>query len=395
MKNRVLPNSFRLLKRLIDLVIVVGLVHLLFVLLAGCSRRPDSQAGAGPAHGRALTATTVVADHEEQFVRTAEYVGRVEAARSSELGFELAGTLLAVRVDEGSTVAKGELLAELDTARLQARRAELEAAMEEAKAAVELAEATFERTKNLVARKAVSEQALDEARQSRDSSRAAVRRIGAQLDSVDVDLSKSNLTAPFAGTISARLLDEGAIVTPGQAVLRVLETGDLEIRAGVSASVASDLEVGRSLDIRTQDSRRLPVVVERILPQRGQGTRTVDVIFKSPGESLRDGDLVSIPVETTVRTEGFWLPRMALAGSARGLWSCYVARPAGKDSPTGMRRVERRELEILHQNGDRVFVTGGLREGDHVVTSGVHRLVAGQLVLEATGALARSEGFRD
>lgn len=169
----------------------------------------------------------------------------------------------------------------------------------------------------------------------------------------------------------------------------------MEIRAGMSANAASDLEVGRSLDIRTQDSRRMPAVVERILPQRGQNTRTVDVILESPDENLRDGDLVSIPVETTVRAGGFWLPRMALAGSARGLWSCYVAQPAGEGAPTGLRRVERRELEILHQDGDRVFVTGGLREGEHVVTSGVHRLVAGQLVLEATGALARSEQSRN
>jgi RND family efflux transporter MFP subunit len=208
---------------------------------------------------------------------------------------------------------------------------------------------------------------------------------------VDVDLSKSKLIAPFAGTISARQLDEGTIVTPGQAVLRILETGDLEIRAGVSATVAGDLEVGRKLNVRTESSRQVPAVVKRILPQRGQVTRTVDVILEGPGDSLRDGDLVSVPVETKVPDGGFWLPRMALTGSARGLWSCYVAQPAGDGAPTAMRRVERRELEILHQEGDRVFVTGGLRDGDHVVTSGVHRLVVGQLVLEATGTVASSD----
>ncbi len=391
MKNPTLPNSPRFLKHLLTLAFDVALVYLLFVLLAGCSHKPTSQAEHDQVHGRALTATTVIANREKQFLRTVEFVGRVEAARTSELGFELAGTLIAVHVDEGNTVAKGQLLAELDTARLQARRTELKAAIEEAKAAVALAEATFERTRNLVARKAVSEQAVDEARQSRDSSRAALRRIEAQLDSAEVDISKSSLAAPFAGTISSRLMDEGTIVTPGQSVLRVLETGDLEIRAGVSPTVANKLEVGHVVNVRTEDSQRLPVVVERILPQRGEKTRTVDVIFKSPGETLRDGDLVSIPVETKEYSEGFWLPRMALTGSARGLWSCFVAQPAGKGAQRGMRRVEKRELEILHQDGDRVFVTGGLREGDHVVTSGVHRLVAGQLVLEAAGALAQSE----
>lgn len=397
MKTMHSPNSIRLPKQLFHLAVVVLAVHFLFVFLAGCapgdpaSQAPDDKGGSQP--GRALTATTTVAEREEAYVKTAEYVGKVEAARSSELGFELAGTLLAVQVDEGSEVAKGAVLAELDTARLEARRDELQAALEEADASVELAEATFKRTKNLVARKAVSEQALDEARQDQDAGRAAVRRIRAQLESVEVDLSKSKLVSPFAGTVSTRLLDEGTIVAPGQAVLRLLETGTLEIRAGMSKAVVGELEEGANLSVRTADAREIPVVVERILPQRGTRTRTVDVILSGldRGTGLRDGDLVGVPVETKVETGGFWIPRTALTGSARGLWSCYVAQPVGKGNPAPMRRVERRELEILHQDGERVFVKGGLREGEHVVTSGVHRLVVGQLVIEAAGAMAGAE----
>jgi multidrug efflux pump subunit AcrA (membrane-fusion protein) len=60
------------------------------------------------------------------------YVGRVEAARESRLGFELAGALATVVVDEGQRVQAGEHLAQLDRRRLQAQRAELEAAVAEA-----------------------------------------------------------------------------------------------------------------------------------------------------------------------------------------------------------------------------------------------------------------------
>ena len=395
MKSPSMPHPRSLLKRLIDLAFVVALVHLLFVLLAGCSRHPGSKTETIRPSTPTLTTPTVIADRKKQFARNTRFVGRVEAARSSDLGFELAGTLLAAHVDEGNAVEKGDLLAELDTARLNARSAELEAAKEEAKAAVQLAEVTFERMKSLVKRKAISRQALDEALQNRDSTRAAVRRTEAQLHSVDVDLSKSKLTAPFAGTISARLLDEGAIVTPGKPLFRILETANMEIRAGLSATAASGLELGQTVDVQTRDSRSLPVVVERILPQRHPDTRTVDVIFRSSGSGLRDGDLISIPINTPVQTEGFWLPRMALIGSTRGLWSCYVAERANDETRPGMRRVEKRELEILHQEGDRVFVKGGLREGDHVITSGVHRLVVGQFVLDTTGTLARSENPRN
>ena len=76
-----------------------------------------------------------------------------------------------------------------------------------------------------------------------------------------------------------------------------------------------------------------------------------------------------------------WLPRRALTESSRGLWACYVAlAPANGAETVSGHVIQRRELELLHQAGDRVFVRGTLSDGEVVVVGGLQRLVPGQRV---------------
>ncbi|MCP5055508.1 MAG: hypothetical protein GY937_02155 [bacterium] len=77
----------------------------------------------------------------------------------------------------------------------------------------------------------------------------------------------------------------------------------------------------------------------------------------------------------------------ALTEGRRGLWSAYAI--AAAEDP-GFFRVERRDLQVVHVETDRVYVTGTLNDGDRIVTSGVHRIVEGQLV-RATEETAKSQ----
>jgi hypothetical protein len=79
-----------------------------------------------------------------------------------------------------------------------------------------------------------------------------------------------------------------------------------------------------------------------------------------------------------VKENGFWLPIKALVRGKRGLWSCYVAEP-DSDSPQRS-LVVRRDVEILHNESDSVYVRGTLSDGDQVIIDGIHRVTAGQLV---------------
>ena len=120
-------------------VISVGLVAVA-ALLAGCGDASSDAAPVAAPAALAVPAQALVYDSAYEQLR--EFTGRVEAARQSDVGFELGGQLVEVLVDEGGLVARGEAIARLDTARLDAREAEARAALNQARAEAALAKAT-------------------------------------------------------------------------------------------------------------------------------------------------------------------------------------------------------------------------------------------------------------
>ena len=316
------------------------------------------------------------------------FVGRVEAARSSDLGYEFSGLVSRLLVEEGDRVKSGQVLAELDTRRLRARRAELAAALKEAHASLSLAGSTRERTRRAFAERAVSAQQWDEARQRHEARKAAVGRIEARIAIVAVDIEKSRLAAPFEGIVARRYVDEGRVVSAGEPVYRLLEMDRLEVRGGIGSDHARRLAVGRELAVRI-GRRRLAGTVRAILPDRTRETRTVDILLGLPpaARGIREGDLAELEMGDEISEPGIWLPRGSLTEGSRGLWACYVAEPMeggvgaeGRGPGDATHRLARRPLELLHQQGDRAYVRGALDGGELVVSSGLHRIVPEQLV---------------
>jgi hypothetical protein len=103
----------------------------------------------------------------------------------------------------------------------------------------------------------------------------------------------------------------------------------------------------------------------------------------SASESIVHGQVVRLELEETVEAAGFWLPSTALTQAERGLWSAFVGedeRSSDSTTQTGLFRVARRDLEVLHTESDRVLVRGTLQAGEQVITGGTHRVVPGQVV---------------
>jgi RND family efflux transporter MFP subunit len=349
------------------------------------SAREAFAAGDVAANERMLPVEVSAVEWATGFEVADRFLGQVEVARASDLGFELSGKLGPVLVEEGEYVREGQVLARLDTDRLQAREAELEAAVDQAEAARELAETTWDRIRRLVEKRAASQQDLDDATEQKKRANAGLRQARAQLKAVRVDLAKSKLVAPFDGAIGARYTDEGSMLSMGQPVVRVMETGRHEVRVGLPSELARKLEMGTSLPLRSRDGNGGDAPawqgqgrVERILPMRDGRLQTVDVILAPDAaisQEVRDGDLVEIGISRRIESPGFWLPRASLTESARGLWAVYAAVPS--DDARDARRLETRQVEIVEQSGGCVFVRGALQSGDLVVVSGRQRLTPG------------------
>ena len=311
------------------------------------------------------------------------YSGRVESLRESDLGLERGGLVESVLVREGEAVSKGQAVARLDTGLLRAQRAELEAGLGQAEADLSLAEATLVRYRGSVDQGAVTRQALDETREGTRAASAAVKLARARIDSVDLEITKAELRAPFAGIVTRRLADEGRVLPAGEPLVRLQELAAPELRAGVAGVLVGALEVGGAYELDS-DAGLIRARLRALLPVRSGAARTVDALFvpEDPGQdavrNLRSGDLVELALAQWIEEPGVWLPLEVLTQGSRGLWSA-CALESGPDAGANV-RLAVRPLELIHQDDDRVYVRGALAAGDRLVAAGVHRVVPGQLV---------------
>ena len=383
----------------------------------------------------ALPVDVIAAVPVDAYTTEREYTGELVAGRSSVLGFELAGTVVSILVDEGDRVGAGQPLAQLDTRALEAQRQQLEAQRQEALALlqelqagprrediaaadaavaeleqeVELARLQRDRRESLYAEGAIAREELDQetysttalekrlaqaqselaeleagTRQEQlDAQSARVSQLDARLQQIDVDLEKSVLYAPFDGTISTRSMDEGVVAGSGQAVLSLVETGPLEARVGIPPAVADTLNVGSEQTVRLGD-RTYTASLTALLPELDMTSRTVIAVLQLPEADLTVGQTVRLVLAETQAAEGFWLPTTALVPGERGLWSIYVLTEPTAEPPGGALpdtyTVGRRELEVMHTEGDRALVRGTLQAGERVIASGTHRIVPGETV---------------
>ncbi len=331
----------------------------------------------------ALPVETMAIKLQDSFVMQRVFSGRVQARRESALGFESAGRLERVLVDEGTTVEQGELIAERDTERLQAKRAELDAARAETEAKLALASATLERMRGIVEQGGVSRQGLDEANEGQRAAAAAARLAGQRIASVDVELDQARLYAPYSGTVVARLADEGVVLDAGQPIVTLQERAVPEIRVGIAGRVLDQLEPGRTYDLEWRN-RTIQARLRTLLPMRAATARTVDALFDPRDEtaSLLPGDIVTLRLGSRIEQTGTWLPITALSEGTRGLWSVFVVDELPEDGNglAATHRVHRRTVDVIHQASARVYVRGSLTPHEHIVVTGVQRIVPGQQV---------------
>lgn len=337
-------------------------------------------------HGEERIATDALPSVESSTVHTSntfsierQYLGLLEAARKSRLGFELDGKIESVLVDEGDRVEAGKPLAKLDTARLRAAQREAKAALEQAESGWTLAQSTLKRVQAAFAANAISDQQLEEAQEALKAAKAQFDRAAASLDTIEVELSKSVLFAPYDGLVTRRNLDEGTVAPAGQPVLEIIEADVWNLRVGLPADLASGMRPGQSHLIR-KDKLQWDATVSRVLPSRNAATRTVDVILSLPpvDAHLFEGDVMHLVLVRERAESGIWVPRSALTEAERGLWSVYRLR---QDSPSDEYAIlQPVPVEILHLEEEAAYVRGPLNDGDTIATAGLQSLSPGQWV---------------
>lgn len=322
-----------------------------------------------------IAVETINVTLEDAFTAEEKFTGIVSPRRSSQLGFSNGGRIASLRVDIGDRVETGQTLAVLDTRNLRAQLEAAKAVVTEARASYQLAESTVDRQIALLEKGHVSSQRVDEARAQSNTARARIQAATANADALRVQIDLARIQAPFDGTITARMADEGAIAGPGQPVFELVETGNLEARLGLTARLADKLEIGEVYEL-SSDQGPVLATLRSMTGVIDASNRTVTTLFDvQNSNAVSAGAVVRLSMEQDIDESGLWLPVSALTEADRGLWSVYIARRFG-----GGWQAEPGIVDIVHQSGDRVYVRGAVRDGDRVIIDGLQRITPGQPV---------------
>ena len=370
------PKKARDRKTLLSFV-GLGLAFLLWIVIT----RPDVEARtSGPGLNPLPVEVTAITWQDTVAVERS-FLGRVEARQESALAFEISGAIATVLVEEGETVAAGAPLITLDRARREARRTEVAARVALAESQLRLAQTTFERTERARALDAISVQEWQTAEEAVRSAEADLAGARASLATIDLDLEKSTIAAPYAAIVAARRVDVGAVVSAGEPVLVLYERESPEVRLALSSRVADELRTGETVTVEVRD-RTIEATVERRLPELDAMSRSVEAVLRldTPLESgtedggplLRRGDLARVAVSQEIESRGFWVPITALTEGTRGLWALLTVDAAGA--------VQRNDVEVLETEEDRAYVRGALPDGARAITTGLQRVAAGMTV---------------
>ena len=310
-------------------------------------------------------------------------VGEVRPRYESELGFRLAGKLVARTVDVGATVKKGDLLAQLDTSDYRNKLKSAQSDIVGAEAILTEAEASEGRLRHLLANGHTTRANYDVALKNLRSAEAKLEAARAALELAKDQLSYAELNADFDGIVTAVNAEPGQVVGIGQTIVRLARPEEKDaVFAVAEASLGRRPERERPEIVAlllSNPSISAEGEVREISPVADPSTRTflVKVSLRNPPEQMRFGASVVGRLKAAM-TSVVALPGSALFDKA-GQPAVWVV-----DGASGALRL--RPVEVSRYETDRVIIAAGLVKGDVVVTAGVNRLRENETVRVAEGA---------
>ena len=292
--------------------------------------------------------------------------GTLQPTRSVNIGSELSGTVRRVLVDVNDTIKKGQVLVELDTAKLSAQvlrsRASLASAharQAQAAATTKEARASFgrlEEVARLSGGKVPSAAELDTGRAVLDraladeaSARASVQDAKAALSTDETNLSKASITSPINGVVLTRTVDPGnAVAASLQAVTLFTVAEDLsqlQLQVNVDEADVGAVQVGQkaSFTVSAYPSRPYPAKITRVAYGSTKTDNVVTYVtwldVDNSDLSLRPGMTAAATITSTERDDVLLVPNTALRFTptpSAGAAGAPGAKPAGSDAGGGI-----------------------------------------------------------
>jgi membrane fusion protein, multidrug efflux system len=245
-----------------------------------------------------------------------EFSGPLMAPRTAVVRAKAAGTLLELKVAEGSRVKAGQSLGVIDLSDLQSRVSERAAGVDSAQAKLLEAERAHAANENLARQQFISGNALETSRATLESARAQLKSTQAQLATSKLGVREAALAAPISGIVGKRSVLPGEKVSAEQEVVTVVDLSVLELVGNVGTHQVSMLKPGQTVQVMVEgQGGAVTGRVDRIAPATEAGTRGIRVVvaLANPNEVFRAGQYASAVVQIDDSAPCLTIPLTALA----------------------------------------------------------------------------------
>ncbi|MFH4528558.1 multidrug efflux RND transporter periplasmic adaptor subunit VmeY [Vibrio diabolicus] len=345
-------------------------------ILAGCGEANNAQReGQAPL---VVTQDVTVIDYQP----SKSYIGRIEAVEDTNITAQISGYLKARHFEEGQMVEKGQLLYSIEPSSFEAQVASAKAALAQAKAALKKAELDHTRGKNLLPRGSISQSELDALTAALLGAKAELEAANAQLKLAEVNLSYTQIRAPFSGRISDTKVSTGDLVSPSSGVLTTLVSLD-PVHTSFSVSERERLAMGMD-QVKGDGSAESNRVEVQLELENGQffehlgkldflgnridtktGTIAMRALVPNPEQKLLPGQHIKVNLRDKNTKDVIVIPRRAVQTDLEGDFVMVMAEGSV---------AERRNVELGPQVEQGIIIREGLEQEDTVITQGLQRV---------------------
>lgn len=323
----------------------------------------DPNASSGVA--KLVAITPVATSAFEHFI---ELQGTVEATNISYVAPPngQGGVVKALYVTQGQHVNKGQVLARLDDALIRQQ-------MEPLKVQLNAAEDTYKRTKNLF------DQGIG-TYQNVLMAKTQVETLQGNINTIQKQAALMTVTAPQSGVadlVNVRVGETFVGATAAGPQIRIVNTGDLKIKANIPENYQTKVAVGSPLEVILPDenNRVVNAVVTIVSKIIDPATRTFYIEAKVPSSSnLKPNQVAKVHIKDYGNQNAITIPMSTLQNDETGKYVMVAAKEGNKLV------AHKRTVTVGELYNDKLEVKSGLQAGDQLITEGFQNLYDGQLI---------------
>lgn len=305
--------------------------------------------------------------------------GSVQAYTEAPIYARTSGYLKEWRVDIGSPVTKGQLLAEIDAPEIDQQYAQAQADLATARANEALSNSTNVRWKGLLATESVSKQDADEKAGDAAAKKAAAESAAANVARLRELESFKRVMAPFNGVITARNTDIGALINAGQSagteLFRIADTHKLRIYVQVPEAYAAVTGPGLEADLRFAEQPRGVFTAKAVRTSNALDptlrTLQVELELDNASHAVFPGAYAEVHFKLPASGEALRLPANTVLFRAQGLQVATV---------DGQRHVKLKNIVQGRDFGNTIEVLSGIEPDETVILNPPDSLTDGVLV---------------